>query len=438
MNGEGNLNGSAIWASLMVVALLNLCSTTAEAEEPVTDEPLTTDVEAADAATTVPAAEDVGDALAPLAEGVPAEPTDAQPAIESVKASVAKVEADAAAGIGDSYVIEFGDSFDWVRLTSGEWIKGNIDRLREDNLEFDSDILEMLEIDFGDVTHVHSPQINTYVFHKRVSATGKAVITPDKVIVQTAEEGTKVFERSELESILEGGRRERDWWYTKLRFGFTLNRGNTDQLTYDIKWNILREDQLTRLDLNYNATFGRTNGVQNVNRHLGEFDFRVFVSDRWFVVPAFGQLLNDRFANTKFRATPAVGAGVHIIDKPNVTWDFTTGFGYQYLRYRAAEQGTKNPQHDAFIPLYTKLDFDITSDIDFTISWLTNLVVTTIGNTNHTGTADLIIEVTDILDFDIAFLYLRTEEPAQPVDPNLPRIEKNDYQLVIGIALELG
>ena len=41
-------------------------------------------------------------------------------------------------------------------------------------------------------------------------------------------------------------------------------------------------------------------------------------------------------------------------------------------------------------------------------------------------------------DLDIAFLFLRTEDPAQPADPTLDRIEKNDYQLVIGIALELG
>ncbi|MGB8330986.1 MAG: DUF481 domain-containing protein, partial [Polyangiales bacterium] len=76
----------------------------------------------------------------------------------------------------------------------------------------------------------------------------------------------------------------------KLRFGLTLNRGNTDQLTYDINFNTRREDDLTLLDMNYNANFGRTDGVQNVNRHLGELNFKVFVSKRWFLTPAFGQL----------------------------------------------------------------------------------------------------------------------------------------------------
>ena len=133
-------------------------------------------------------------------------------------------------------------------MVSGEWLKGEMKRMRDDNLEFDSDKLDMQNIDFADVTHVHSPVVNTYVFDDRISATGLAVITPDKVIVET-DEGTKMFPRSELESIVAGGEREKDWWSMKLRFGLTLNKGNTDQLTYDINFNTRREDRMTLLDL---------------------------------------------------------------------------------------------------------------------------------------------------------------------------------------------
>jgi hypothetical protein len=359
-------------------------------------------------------------------------------AMESVKASIKKVEEHSKTGIDGTYAIEFGDTFDWVQLVSGEWIKGELKRMREESLEFDSDKLGLLTIDLADVAMVHSPRLHAYVFDDRVSATGKAIIVQDQVIVET-EQGTQVFPRAELDSIVEGGQRERDWWSMKLRFGLTLNRGNTDQLTYDIVFNTRREDELTLLDLNYNANFGRTNGIQNVNRHLGDLNFKVFISKRWFLTPAFGQLFNDRFQNIRFRATPAAGAGVHIIDAPKVTWDFQTGIGYQFLRYKDDSSVTgSNPQSDVFIPLYTLADFDITGDIDLTLSWLTNLVVTTIGNTNHTGKADLAIELTSALDLDVAFLFLRTEDPAPSPDPAGPPIERNDYQLVVGISLELG
>jgi hypothetical protein len=447
MAGEsGKLNRSVLGATVLAVALHNMFPQTAGAQEPPAEEPAAEAPEApADeaGATKQVTAQETLEGIVVAPGGVPAEPTDVNIAVDSVKAAMASVQEHAIEGVGTGYTIEFGDTFDWVQMVSGEWIKGNIDRMRNDTMEFDSDKLDMLYLDFEDVALVHSPQVNTYVFDDRISATGPAVITADKVIVQT-DEGTKAFDRSELESIIEG-EREKDWWSMKLRFGLTLNKGNTDQLTYDIKFNTRREDRLTLLDLNYNASFGQTNGSQNVNRHLGEFLFNVFLGSRWWVTPAFGQLFNDRFQNIKFRATPAAGAGVHIIDMSNVTWDFMTGVGYQYLDYLDASllSSGSDPQSDAFIPLYTYWDFDITGDIDLTLSWLTNLVVTTIGNTNHTGKADLAIEITSILDLDIAFLYLRTEDPAPPPapapgDPPPDPIEKNDYQLVVGISLELG
>jgi hypothetical protein len=437
---KGNLRRSVVSATLLAVALLHVHPQSAAAEEPPAEAPPVAEAAPVEEA---PAEATGAKAVAELVTapgGVPAEPTDADAAVDAVKASMARLEQQEAAGIGEAYVIEFGDTFDWVRMVSGEWLKGEMKRMRDDNLEFDSDKLDMQNIDFADVTHVHSPVVNTYVFDDRISATGLAVITPDRVIVET-DEGTKTFARSELESIVAGGEREKDWWSMKLRFGLTLNKGNTDQLTYDINFNTRREDNMTLLDLNYNTSFGQTGGVQNVNRHLGEEDFKVFLSSRWFVTPLFGQLFNDRFQNIQFRATPATGAGVHIIDAPNAKWDFQTGVGYQYLNYRdtaALPAGSSNPQHDVFIPLYTYADFDITGDVDLTLSWLTNLVVSTIGNTNHTGKADLAIELTSVIDLDIAFLYLRTEDPAPPPDPMAPAIKKNDYQLVVGISLELG
>ena len=446
MNGEpGNLSRSVAWATYLAAALLFNATTNVSAQDaPAEDAPAEAQAAAEDVAEAGgPDAQETLEGMVVAPGGIPAEPMDSKSAVEAVKAAMASVET-AEGGIGDTYVIQFGDTFDWVQMVSGEWIKGDMKRMRNDTLEFDSDKLDMLNLDFADISLVHSPQANTYVFDNRISATGPAVITESRIIVQT-EEGTKSFPRSELESIVEG-QQEKDWWSMKLRFGLTLNRGNTDQLTYDVNFNTRREDKLTLLDLNYNSTFGKTNGAQNVNRHLGEGLFQVFLGSRWWVTPAFGQLFNDRFQNIKFRATPAAGAGVHIVDEAKVQWDFQTGIGYQYLNYLDASllaAGGTNPQNDAFVPLYMYWDFDITGDIDLTMSWLTNLVVTTIGNTNHTGRADLSIELTRVLDLDIAFLYLRTEQPGPPPPPANPGdpldpIDKNDYQLVVGISLELG
>jgi len=436
-------HASAVVSSLLVTLLF--CAQTAAQEQGdrigVAEEELRPDA-IGSGAMPEPAEEiDVDEVVEQVMSGPTGRPSEAAPgvvAVDAVKASMARFAKETEGGIPESYSLTFGDTYDWVRFVTGEWVKGEIKRMREDTIEFDSDELGLQSIDFADVAMLHSPNINTYVFDGRVSATGLAVITAEQVVVQT-EEGTRVFPRDNLENIISGGEREKDWWSMLLRFGLTLNRGNTDQLTYDIFFNTKREAEITLLDLSYNGTFGRTDGERNVQRHLGEFDFKVFLSDRWFVAPLFGQLLNDRFQNIRFRATPATGVGVHLIDEPNVKWDFQTGVGYQYLRYLDGAFSTRgNPQHDVFIPLFTYADFDITDDVDFTVSWLTNLVVTEVGNTNHTGRADLAVELTDIIDLNLSFLFLRTEDPAPPADPADPPIEKNDYQLVAGISLELG
>lgn len=46
------------------------------------------------------------------------------------------------------------DKFDWILLTSGEWLKGKLERLYKRKLEFDSDKLGLLEFDWKDVKQV--------------------------------------------------------------------------------------------------------------------------------------------------------------------------------------------------------------------------------------------------------------------------------------------
>ena len=70
------------------------------------------------------------------------------------------------------------------------------------------------------------------------------------------------------------------------------------------------------------------------------------------------------------------------------------------------------------------------------LEWRTNLVYTTIGNTNHVGNLDFSLGVTTLLYLNASFLYLRTEEPFPRSDGSVPK--QNDYQVVFGISLRLG
>src|SRR5271170_312605 len=48
------------------------------------------------------------------------------------------------------------DDDDWIQLTSGEWLKGHIKSMKQFSLEFDSDKLKDLTIDWEDIKTLHT------------------------------------------------------------------------------------------------------------------------------------------------------------------------------------------------------------------------------------------------------------------------------------------
>ena len=133
---------------------------------------------------------------------------------------------------------------------------------------------------------------------------------------------------------------------------------------------------------------------------------------------------------------PASTVGVRFLDEPKVWWNVSTGLGHQYLKLFNPLYLVDNPQSDGLVRFATQARFDMTSDIYLLINWPTHLTFTHVGNTNHIGSADLFIEVTNIFNFDVRFLYLRTEQPAPRANGSIP--VNNDYLLVFGVNLRLG
>jgi len=368
-------------------------------------------------------------------DGVPDEAVEPDQGVAEIEKAIEQVEDDTEAGLPAEFTIKFGDTHDWLRLTSGEWLKGEVHWMREKDIEFDSDKLDLLTFSWSKVSELHSPRVNTYVFEGKIDVAGRAVVTKENVIIETAD-GVVSYPRDQLLAILEGGRRERNWWSTKLGVGLSANAGNTNQGQLNMHWDLARTDPRTGSAISYDGTFGYSNREQNVNRHLGEAGVTVYYSKRLFFSPASAQFLNDRFQNLKLRATPGAGAGVHVFDTKKVEWDLGGARGYQYARFLSTATGVENPQNDGFISFRTYADFDFTDDVELEIDWLTNVIYTQIGLTNHIGTATFSVEITDIFDLETTFKFYRTERPPPRADGSVPK--RNDYQLIVSLALEIG
>jgi len=371
------------------------------------------------------------------------------PPIAQVEPATKHAAQDHREGLTTEYALQFGDSDDWIQFTTGEWVRGNLNSLRPRGIEagfeveFYSEELDDLTFSWGDVAAVHSPKTRSYTFKDGTSVAGKAMIVDEKVLIETAE-GIETYPRADLIAISAGPPRERTWWSTELSIGFSANAGNTNQGSLTTEWGLMRADGRTLASLDYQGTVGYANDQLNVNRHLGTVDVDLFFWDRIYLVPMIGQLLYDAFQNTKLRATPAAGVGVHVFKtkkrrKNHINqfeWDLQGGPGYQFIRFFSTASGVANPQNDGFVMFrtYWKLKF-WGDDVKFTVDWQSNFVYTGFGNTNHTGKSKLRVEITDVVNVQMSFLFLRTRDPLPKSDGTVPK--KDDYQIVFGFGFKI-
>ncbi|NNK09479.1 MAG: DUF481 domain-containing protein [Myxococcales bacterium] len=373
------------------------------------------------------------------AKPTPEAPTTAAPTEEAtpqVQEAVEQAEAAVEVGIPADFTIEFGDTDDWIQFKAGEWLKGELKWMRQtDNeMEFESKKLKLMQFKWSDIVQLHAARIKTYVFEKGIVVTGRAMVTKEQVIIETVE-GVKVFPRDKLVSIIRGEPRERNYWSTRLRAGFSGNAGNSEQISLNAFWRLKRGDELSRTLISYEGTFASAAREETANRHLGDASLTLFISRRVFITPIKGQLLNDRFQNLRLRATPTAGAGVHIFDT-KVKWDVDGSLGYQFTNFLSTAAGIKNPQHDGLFAAHTYFKWTFVPDNNLELDWLTNVVYTTIGLTNHIGSAKLKLKVVSIFEFETVFTFFRTERPPPRADGTVPK--RNDYQVVIGLVLKIN
>jgi len=373
-------------------------------------------------------------ASAPAQDAQPIEPPPEPPPLIT-RPAAETVDGIAETGLPANFLIEFGDTNDWIQFKAGEWLKGELKWMRQREVEFKSKKLKLMTFKWSDIVQLQARKIKTFVFEGKVVETGKAMVTREEVIIETPD-GVKVYPRDQLVSIIRGEPRERNYWSTRFRGGLSGAAGNSRNLSLNAFWSLKREDQRVRSLISYEGTFGYASKEETVNRHIGNADVTVYVTRRLYINALVAQFLNDRFQNLRLRATPSVGAGVHLFDTRKVEWNLDGGPGYQYTNLLSTAAGTNNPQHDGTIAVGSFFKWKFIPDNKIELEWRSNLVYTQIGLTNHTGTARLKLKITSILRFTTEFTYLRTESPPQSEDGTAPK--SNDYQLVVGVLVRIN
>ena len=76
---------------------------------------------------------------------------------------------------------------DWVRISSGEWLWGTINLMRDESLEFDSEEFDVVTVDWVDIAEIRSARHMTYVLLDGTMVTGTSAFKDDllKISIST-------------------------------------------------------------------------------------------------------------------------------------------------------------------------------------------------------------------------------------------------------------
>ena len=328
---------------------------------------------------------------------------------------------------------EFPDKFDWIQLTSGEWLKGEFKVLYEDELQFDSDELDLQKIDWEDVKYVRGSGVFTVRFEGPFTIDGLLEVTRDKVII-TRGENVLIFDRSQLVAIAAGEPKELNYWTAKISLGFTLQGGNTEQFQFNTTADIRRRTASTRMIIDWFGNFTETDGVQTVNNQRLNTTFDLFRTRKYFITPFFGEYFRNPLSNISDQITLGAGIGYHIIDTSKTEWDLSGGPGYRETRFESVPVGQDSRAATPVLLVGSNFDTELTKAVDFIFNYSFQVVNEESGTYTHTLVTAFETEITGWLDLDVQFRWDRIQDPQPAADGTVPR--PDDYFIILGLGVD--
>ena len=333
----------------------------------------------------------------------------------------------------------FKQDFDWVKLTSDEWLKGDIVSMYDEKLEFDSDELDMQTIDWDDVAELRSKQWQSIRMFDGTIAEGYLVVKEgDLSLVKHGV--TSHYELSNLLSIASSGKNEIDLWDGYVNLGINLRQGNTVQVDYTFAAGMQRRSSSSRFKADYTTDYSRYEDQKTEETKVTADSERLTSSYDWFFSPkvyfrvADVEYIADEFLNLDYRIHYGVALGYHLVDTSRITWDVNAGPSYQKSKFLDVQNDDSDTEDSFGLTLGTDFSFEVSSDIDFDVSYNVQMVDEASGGNIHHFQTGLEIDLTNDFDLDLTFYADRTDNPKPDSEGGIP--EKNDFRLVVSFGYD--
>jgi len=361
--------------------------------------------------------------------------------------------------------------YDWVQLTSDEWLKGKIHAMYDDELEFDSEKLNLLNIDWDDVKSLQSHQYIHILFaapntkntqktankhggiftgkmmnkltgkaRERVgenadAQTGLLKISGNLVTITNGNHIT-TFNRDDIVSFAPIGQREIDLWTMKIGISLNAQRGNVRELDYSAKTSAKRRTATTRFSIDYLGNISQTNTVsgstvKTANNHRVSSVLDVYINRYFLYTPFNLEYYRDPFRNLDQRITVGVGLGYILRDTKKLRWEVSTGPSFLRTTYQSIQPGQNSVESSLALMLGTKVDAELTNKLDFIFNYDIKASKKKSGGYSHHMLATFEYEITKRFDLDFSFMWDRINHPAIDNQGVLPN--PDDYRIMMGI-----
>lgn len=329
--------------------------------------------------------------------------------------------------------------FDWMQMTSGEWLKGDFKVLYDGVIEFDSDEFDLLEVDLDDVKQLRTkdPQrirIEADWRSKDASEDRGVLTIKDGEVLLSDGDQKRTYSRKELVTIAPGVERERDFWSGSISLGLTARGGNTETLDSTTMINLKRRKASSRFIADYLGNFSRAGESETANNHRLTATYDWFLTTRLFWRIAGVQFYRDPFSNIDSQYSIATSMGYDLIRGPKVEWDMSVGGGYQHQQFVSVVPPADLSDDTPFFLASTVYDWEVTDSVDFLAEYDLRFMNEVSGTYTHHALAKVSTEFIGDFDFDVSLIWDYIHKPQAKDDGTVPK--QNDYQLVVSLAYD--
>ncbi len=322
---------------------------------------------------------------------------------------------------------------DWIKTITGEWFRGEIKAMYDDELEFESDEMGLYSFDLEDIDQIKSFNIISVNIEDVATFSGVVRYKDGEItIIQGDKEFT--FPSSQIVSLAQDGEMERHNWSGKITISLDARSGNKETVDYSAIVNVKRRTDVTRLNFDYIGRFSEANNIETSNDHRLNEKFDVYITRRFFWTPIFSEFYQDEFQNIDAQYTAGIGAGYTVVHTKNIEIDVSGGPAIIHTEYANVEDGLDGSPTSPALELSTKVEIKLTSITDLTYDYKLTFTDDASGRYRHHMVFKLENELTGWLDLDITGIWDHISLPEKRENHTIPLC--NDYQVLVGLGVE--